>query len=119
MMSRLRRAGTLMTRMVGVTLAQDTATDQHVVDPQPVQRIQPVLRTVSRIERGLTRKSLSGSFEENGGLRFRTQVRYVFKDCPYIKIEVEFSAEDESVYGNPDDKVVNISRPYLEYPAAD
>ena len=67
----------------------------------------------------MTGKSLSGSFEEDGGLQFRTQVRSVFKDCPDIKIDVEFSAEDESAYGNRDDKVVNLSRPYLEYPAAD
>ena len=50
-----------------------------------------LLTTISNIRPGMTRQSLSRSFEEDGGLQFRSQGRYVYKHCQYIKIDVEFS----------------------------
>jgi hypothetical protein len=70
----------------------------------------------------MTRKELSSKFiEQGGGLWSRSQRVYLLKQCPYIKIEVRFAPvpkggpEDEL----PEDKIVEVSRPYLQYFVAD
>jgi hypothetical protein len=73
----------------------------------------------------MTRKDLFSVFSEEGGLSTRTQRRYVYKHCPYVKVDVEFSAVndvDENQDGlteKPEDRIVKISRPYLEYSIMD
>lgn len=67
----------------------------------------------------MTRQSISRSFEQDGGMQFRSQGRYVYKHCPYIKIEVEYSVVDDGPDQSPDDKIIKVSRPYLEYPSSD
>ena len=121
-MNKLLLVTILIIPTIGVIFGQNAATDQRVTEER-AHWIQNVLRTVDHIRPGMSRKSLERFFEEDGGLQFRTQTRYTFKDCPYIKIDVEFAVADESdgnsAYRNPADKIVKISRPYLEYPSAD
>ena len=99
-------------------LAQD-ATDQRAVDQKHTEWIEHVVRVVSNIKPGMTRQSLSRSFEGDGGLQFRLQGRYTYKHCHYIKIDVEFSGVDDGPDFSPNDKIVNVSRPYLAYPISD
>jgi hypothetical protein len=70
----------------------------------------------------MTRKELSSMFiEQGGGLWSRSQRVYVFRRSPYIKIDVKFAPvakggpEDEL----PEDRIVEVSRPYLQYFVAD
>jgi len=100
-------------------LAQDVATDQRTIDQEHTQWIQRVLRTISNIKPGMTRQSLSRSFEGDGGMQFRSNGRYAYKHCHYIKIDIEFSNVDDGPDFSPDDKIVKVSRPYLEYPISD
>jgi hypothetical protein len=100
-------------------LAQDVATDQRAVDQKHTEWIQHVVRVVSSIKPGTTRQSLSRSFEEDGGLQFRSQGRYVYKHCALIKVDIEFSVVDDGPDFSPDDKMVKVSRPYLEHPSSD
>jgi len=79
--------------------------------------IAKVLRQIDSVHPGMTRKDLLPIFTRDGGLSGRMQSTYVYKNCPYIKVDVVFSAigpmEDD------EDKVLNISRPYLAFPVAD
>ena len=109
----------LLSTSLTSVFAQDVATDQHAIDQAHTQWIQHVLQNTSNIKPGMTRKSLSHSFEEDGGMQSRSQARYVYKHCRYIKIEVEFSFVNEGLNQSPDDKIIKVSRPYLEYPFFD
>jgi hypothetical protein len=100
--------------------AQDAATGSGVkIGEDRSQWIEHVMHSISAIKPGMTRKSLSRMLIEDGGLQVRQHTRYLYKPCPYIKVEIEFAPADEGSTWSPDDKVISISRPYLEYPAAD
>jgi hypothetical protein len=76
-------------------------------------------RSISTIKPGMTRRDLFTVFTEEGGISTRRQKSYVYKRCPYIKVEVEFSPADtdanpDATTENPEDRIVKISRPYLE-----
>jgi hypothetical protein len=100
-------------------LAQDGAADQRMIDQKHTEWIEHVVRVVSNIKAGMTRQALSGSFEGDGGLQSRLHGRYAYKHCRYIKIDIEFSSVDDGLDFSPDDKIVKVSRPYLEYPISD
>ena len=80
-----------------------------------------VLNTVSEIKLGDPRSKVELNFEEDGGMQFPPQTRYLWKDCKYVKIEVEFSRAGASdwLHFLPTDKVVKVSKPYLELPDKD
>ncbi|HWY21121.1 MAG TPA: hypothetical protein VNX26_07870 [Candidatus Acidoferrum sp.] len=92
------------------------------IDQEHTKWIDHAMRSISTIKPGMTRKNLFTVFTEEGGLSTRTHRRYVYKHCPYIKVDVEFSPVDDMDAG-PDedlqDRIVKISRPYLEYSIAD
>ena len=65
------------------------------VDREHIQWVDQVMRSISTIKPGMTRKDLFRIFVEEGGLSTRSQRRYVYKHCPYIKVDVEFSTADD------------------------
>jgi hypothetical protein len=90
------------------------------IDQEHTNWIDHVMRSISTIKPGMTRKDLFTVLNEEGGISFRTRKTYVYKHCPYIKVDVEFAPADEdrnpdAVTENPEDKILKISRPYLEY----
>src|ERR1700684_165522 len=98
------------------------SSDQTRVEDEHRKWIDQVLQSIATIKPGMTRQNLLKIFGEEGGLSTRTQRKYVYKQCPSIKVDVEFSPVDAAGDGktrqyeeNPDDKIVKISRPYLEY----
>jgi len=104
--------------------AQETvieAQGRSQMDQEHRKWIDQVMRTISTIKPGMTRKDVLRVFSEEGGLSTRRQRKYVYKHCPYIKVDVEFSIPegDDELTENRDDKIVKISRPYLEYSIAD
>jgi hypothetical protein len=81
------------------------------------------LKEIQTIKVGMTRKDLLRLFVAEGGLggsgRSRT---YLYRDCIYIKVDVEFQPTQQSggkLRESPDDKIVEISRPYLGNPTID
>jgi len=81
-----------------------------------------VLEQISTIHAGMTRKELLTLFRGEGGISTRTHRTYVYKDCPYIKVDVVFSPAgrpDEFVQESDEDKLVGISGPYLAYGVMD
>lgn len=105
--------------------AQKSSGDQSAspkADKEHTEWIESVLRSVDAIQPGMTRKELSSMFvEQGGGLWNRSQRVYIFRQCPYIKIEVRFAPVPKGGPNDelPEDKIVEVSKPYLQYFVAD
>lgn len=81
-----------------------------------------IVKEAETIKVGMTRASLTKVYVEEGGTAQRTHRTYAFHGCPYIKVDVEFapiSKEQDLSTEMPDDKIVKISRPYLDYAVID
>ena len=83
--------------------------------------IEEALQETGKLKPGTTRDKVEVSFVLDGGLNFVMTSRYSFRKCRSIKVDVEFSDREG---GSPKDfsatdRVVKVSRPYLEYPAFD
>lgn len=82
--------------------------------------VQRAMSATTQIKPGMKRKDVEKAFIEDGGLSFKGEGRYVFKECHLIKIKVKFS-EVAGATGkeSPDDTVTDISSPYIEAPMKD
>jgi hypothetical protein len=81
-----------------------------------------ILREIQALKPGMTREDLLKIFTEEGGLSNRFQRRYAHRACPYIKVDVKFDWHDpeaNSVKEHPQDKITQISTPFLEWTIAD
>ncbi len=81
------------------------------------------LREMKTIEVGKTRADLLEVFTTEGGISTGLRRTYVYRKCPYIKVDVEFEAvgrpardvEGRVTLGEDNrDKIKSISKPYLE-----
>jgi len=80
------------------------------------------LKEIEGVKAGMTRLELMKVFAEEGGISTRTSRRYVYRDCPYIKVDVEFEPVGEpenKVSQSPRDKIMKISKPFLEWSISD
>ncbi len=84
---------------------------------QHTKWIKKSLQEMQTIKVGMTRAQLSKVFTTEGGLSTRTQRRYVYRQCPYIKVDVEFRAVGTSkqYYESSHDVITKISKPFLEW----
>jgi len=92
------------------------------IDLAHTKWIDSVMSSILTIKPGAARKDLLRVFKEEGGLSTRTRRTYVYKGCPYIKVDVKFAPlgnEDDEFTEMPEDKVITVSRPYLEYSVTD
>ena len=80
------------------------------------------LGEMKKVKAGTTRAELLKVFEEEGGLSNRRQRTYVYRECRYFKVDVKFEpvggAEDARAEA-PGDRVVEVSKPYLDYAVVD
>jgi hypothetical protein len=80
------------------------------------------LTRIEKIQAGMTRHDLEELFVSDGGISTLDHQTYVFRDCPYIKVDVEFSPATGTNYQagpNPKDVINTVSRPYFAQPRAD
>jgi hypothetical protein len=78
------------------------------------------MSATAQIKPGMKRKDVEKAFSEDGGLSFNGEGRYVFKECPLIKIKVKFSGVSGAKgKESPDDIVADVSPPYMEAPMKD
>lgn len=90
----------------------------------PASNCQCIIDALSEIEKikGATkRKDLDKIFSHDGGISSVTE-RFVYKKCNFIKVEVKFKFIDKSnkfPKQNPEDEIIDISKPYLEHPFYD
>jgi hypothetical protein len=112
-------AALLMT-VAGIPAQEVDTRVRGQIDQEHTNWLDHVLRSISTIKPGMTRKDLFTILTEEGGISTRTRKTYVYKDCPYIKVDVEFSPADndanpDALAENSEDKILKMSRPYLEY----
>ena len=94
----------------GEPLQPVTLPGEPVIDWGHTQWVSNVLLLITTIKPGMTRSDLLRVFTTEGGLSTRTHRTYVLRQCPIIKVDVEFS-----IAGNEaNDKIIQISKPYID-----
>jgi hypothetical protein len=79
-----------------------------------------VLKEAQTVKPGMTRAELSKVFSTEGGLSTVTHRTYVYRDCPYIKVDVDFTpSAPKQDAEKPTDVVTKVSKPYLGWGAGD
>ncbi|MCK4913844.1 MAG: hypothetical protein KAS69_04525 [Planctomycetes bacterium] len=81
--------------------------------------ISECIKRSQTIQSGMTRGELLKVFTIEGGLSGRTSRRYVYKGCPYIKVDVYFRAVGDGRDEMSDDVITEISKPFLEWSITD
>ena len=117
MRSVLFAAGCLLFLSTLVLSAQTGDRAQSGDDQPYLQWLSKSLASVQTIKVGMTRRDLLTLFREDGGLQSVKTERYVYKQCPIIKVDVTFSVTTMSDHLN--DRIKSISKPYLESPFFD
>lgn len=86
------------------------------------------LREIQKIKVGMTRSDLLKVFTTEGGLSTGLRRTYVYRNCPYIKVDVEFDAVGRpardaegrvTLVEGDRDEIIKISKPYLEWSVID
>ena len=99
----------------GKPLKPVTLPGEPVIDWEHAQWLGNVFAWIATIKRGMTRSDLLRVFTTEGGLSTRTHRTYVLKQCRIIKVDVEFSISENEA----EDKITQISKPYLDYGISD
>jgi hypothetical protein len=73
---------------------------------------------IETVRPGMTRADLEALFIRDGGISTAQHARYLFRDCHFIKVDVDFTAAG-TVSAQPTDKILKISLPYLQRPFMD
>ena len=117
-----------MKRMSGIALlcvvafgamAQSNSTvTSSEVERAHTKWIDSALRSIQTVKVGMARSELMTVFTTEGGLFTTSQRTYVYRQCPYIKVDVKFSASSRHEE-LPTDKITEISRPYLDWSVSD
>lgn len=89
------------------TMSQNQAPSPPKGDWEHTLWIDGTLTAISRLKLGMSRKELDKLFALEGGFHGGEDWVYTYKECPYIKVDVQFTSEG---------KISRISRPYLEHP---
>lgn len=88
------------------------------IDREHAAWIAGALNTIQTIKVGMSRSDLMKVFTTEGGLSTTSQRTYVYRQCPYIKVDVKFAASSRDQELSTD-KIVAISRPYLAWSVMD
>jgi hypothetical protein len=104
----------------GSAFSAESPNDAGKTDEALTKKVAEAITELSKVKAGMTRKELLKIVTTEGGLSTRTHRQYVYKKCPYIKIDVEFEAVGEAMDGESSaDKIVKVSKPYLEFTIGD
>lgn len=79
-------------------------------------------KEMETVKAGMTRGELLKVFKEEGGISTRSWQRYAYRDCSFIKVDVEFNPVDDPGNGSTrssSDQIVKISKPFLEWSIID
>jgi hypothetical protein len=89
--------------------------------PQGCAIILEAIDAANSLKPGVPRSEVEVKFELDGGISFPQRGTYVYRKCPYLKLDVDFAADDimRRPTPSPTDTVVKMSRLYVAYPVAD
>jgi hypothetical protein len=103
----------VQSRFVALTAAtQSEYRPSTEVDREHTDWIANALRSIQTVKVGMTRADLMTVFTTEGGLSSASSRTYVYRQCPYIKIDVKFAASSRREE-LPTAKIVELSRPYF------
>jgi hypothetical protein len=96
----------------------------QVIVPNNVELSGEPLKAFESITNGMTRAEVEGKFTLDGGLQSASPARFLHPNSPYLKVNVEFdfkrdAADQNRAVTSKDDKVVRVSKPYVERPFLD
>ena len=82
--------------------------------------VERALNDFQGIKVGMARRDVEKFFVVAGGMTFRNHTSYVYRDCEYLRVDVDFEAnrETENAF-SPDDKITGTSQIVVAYPAKD
>ena len=88
------------------------------------RRVEQCLKDFESITNGMTRAEVEKKLTMDGGLHGIWKVRYVHPECFYFKIDVQYESSSTGTDQQPPhegkrDKVIQVSKPYLERPFSD
>jgi hypothetical protein len=114
-----RLAAIMVMCVVGLNVSAQTqlSPSHSEFDIAHTDWVNSVLLSIQTIKVGMRRADLSRMFTTEGGISWPSRRTYVYRQCPYIKIDVKFDVISGVELQN--DKIVEISRPYLEWSIAD
>jgi hypothetical protein len=117
-MNRIAAITLLLCCMTSGAVAQENHhTAPSEIDQEHTKWIAGALQSMQTIKVSMTRADLLKVFTTEGGLSTSSWRTYVYRQCPYIKVDVKFEAPSREEL--PTDKIVEISRPYLNWTIAD
>jgi hypothetical protein len=115
----MSRIACMVVLLTASSLISAQGTQQEIqVDQEHTRWIASVIESIRTIKPGMTRRELLGVFTTEGGISTRLRRTHVYKQCPYIKVTVEFEAAGNRENGwleLPEDRIVKISAPFLQY----
>jgi len=114
-----RDSTTLLQHFCGYSVpAAELERDTSRFDEKQTEWIAGVLKAAQSVQVGMSRSDLLKVFTTEGGISTPSQRTYVYRECPYIKVDVKFAAASRSEeFSN--DRIVKISRPYLAFSVMD
>jgi len=80
------------------------------------QVVRAALQSVSNIHAGMRRSDVEKDFIKDGGVTFRQDTTYTYRECHDIKIHVSFVPDEK---GELNDVVQQVSAPYIAYETRD
>src|SRR5215469_17669901 len=103
---------------VGAIAQSELHLNPTQIDTGHTAWIADVLKATQTVKAGMTRADLMKVFTTEGGLSTTSQRTYVYRQCPYVKVDVRFAASsrDKEL---PTDEIIEVSRPYLAWSVAD
>lgn len=92
------------------------------IDENLTRQISEAMKECQKIRPGMTRSELEKVFTTEGGLSTARHRIYVYRPCPYIKVDVDFNLStpgQDAVEPLPTDTISKISGPYLQWSISD
>ena len=114
--------------IVGSTLVSAGAGRQVRTREDQIAWVADALKRMETIKPGMSRKELLVVFTTEGGLSTPLHRTFVSRECPYFKVNVEFDAVGRPnrdgdgrgpIVESDQDRIIKISRPYLEFGVID
>jgi hypothetical protein len=114
--------------LLALTLTASFPADQSLRSQGQTEWVAESLKEMQHIKVGMTRADLLRVFTMEGGLSTGLTRTYVYRGCPYMKVDVEFApvgrpardGEGRVTLKEADEDVIKkISRPYLDWSVLD
>src|SRR5262249_34850368 len=118
---------TILASVIGLASAGSKRTGEKLQEAEDQSAwVARSLKLMQTVKVGMTRADLLKVYTTEGGLSTRLWRTYVYKQCPYFKVDVKFRAVGgvdkmgrPSIDESDDDVITEISKPYLAWTVAD